>query len=72
MAWYIHAGLMLGYREREVWRMTPRKIFALYTAHIKHVETCGRIQAAQLINALGGAITPRQGGIDDAIPPDDC
>ena len=51
--------------------MTPRKIYALYGAHMKHVEACAKIEAAQILNTLGNAIAPKKGSIDDAIPPDD-
>ena len=74
MGWYLHAGLVLGYSEREVWRMTPRKIYALYQRHIRYIDDCAQNFAVRIVNALGvaigGAHTAR-GSIDDAIPQDD-
>ncbi len=72
MGWYLHAGLVLGYPEREVWRMTPRKIYALYRAHIQYVDDCAHIFAVRCINALNIALGGcKRGTIDDAIPQDD-
>lgn len=52
--------------------MTPRKIYALYRAHIQYVDDCAHIFAVRCINALNIALGGcKRGTIDDAIPQDD-
>lgn len=60
--WGFAAALRMGYTERQAWRMTPRKIDALFSAHLDLV--------AQEVGHIAALVLPQKqdAGIDDVIP----
>jgi len=58
--------LILGYKEAEIWRMAPRKLAALYLAHIQYLKEQYAVMWAAC--PVGGSPRQLRGSIDDAIP----